>query len=177
MNPALLLANFERLADAPDAIPRLRRFILDLAVRGKLVEQDTDDEPASELLKRITAERARLVQAGEIRKPRMLPPVDEPPFNIPTSWRWTRMRQVTSDRGQKVPDKAFTYIDVTAIDKAAGVVAKAKVLGPADAPSRARKITRKDDVIYSCVRPYLLNVAVVDDDFVPDPSQAPLSLF
>jgi type I restriction enzyme S subunit len=43
------------------------------------------------------------------------------------------------------------------------------VLDPADAPSRARKITRKDDVIYSCVRPYLLNVAVVDDDFVPEP--------
>ena len=57
MSPDRLLAHFERLADAPDAIPRLRRFILDLAVRGKLVEQDPNDEPASELLKRIAAER------------------------------------------------------------------------------------------------------------------------
>ena len=45
MNPTQLLAHFDRISDAPDAIPRLRRFILDLAVRGKLVEQDPRDEP------------------------------------------------------------------------------------------------------------------------------------
>ncbi len=50
MNPAQLLVHFDRLAEAPDAVPRLRRFILDLAVRGKLVEQDPKDEPAAELL-------------------------------------------------------------------------------------------------------------------------------
>ncbi len=61
MNPELLLAHFDRISDAPDAIPRLRRFILDLAVRGKLVEQDPNDEPASELVKRIETEKARLV--------------------------------------------------------------------------------------------------------------------
>ena len=66
MNPTPLLTHFDRLSEAPDAIPRLRRFILDLAVRGKLVEQDPNDEPAAELLKRIAAEKARLVQAGEI---------------------------------------------------------------------------------------------------------------
>ena len=60
MNPAQLLAHFDRISEAPDAIPRLRRFILDLAVRGKLVEQDPRDEPASELLKRIEAERVQL---------------------------------------------------------------------------------------------------------------------
>ena len=52
MNAEHLLTHFDRIADAPDAIPRLRRFILDLAVRGKLVPQDPNDEPASELLKR-----------------------------------------------------------------------------------------------------------------------------
>ena len=46
MNAEHLLTHFDRLADAPDAIPRLRRFILDLAVRGKLVEQDPEDGPA-----------------------------------------------------------------------------------------------------------------------------------
>ncbi len=49
--------HFDRIAEAPDAVPRLRRFILDLAVRGKLVEQDPNDEPASELLKRIQPEQ------------------------------------------------------------------------------------------------------------------------
>ena len=73
MNAKQLLTHFDRITDAPDAIPRLRRFILDLAVRGKLVEQDPEDEPAGELLKRIAAKKKRLVEAGEIRKPKRLP--------------------------------------------------------------------------------------------------------
>jgi type I restriction enzyme, S subunit len=62
MNAERLLAHYEQIADAPDAIARLRRFILDLAARGKLVPQDPNDEPASELLKRIA--REELDQAG-----------------------------------------------------------------------------------------------------------------
>jgi hypothetical protein len=154
MNAERVLAHYERIADAPDAIARLRRFVLDLAVRGKLVQQDPNDEPASELLKRIAQEKARLVKAGEIRKPKTLPAVDEAPFDIPAASRWNRIREVTSDRGQTVPDTRFTYIDVTAIDKEKGIVAEPKVLAAKEAPSRARKITRKGDVIYSCVRPH-----------------------
>ena len=169
MNAERLLALYDRVADAPDAVPRLRRFVLDLAVRGRLVEQDPADEPASELLKRIAAEKARLVKAGEIRKRKTLPPVEEPPFDIPENWSWRPIREITSDRGQKVPDATLTYIDVTAIDKENGIVVDPKILEPSEAPSRARKITRKDDVIYSCVRPYLLNVAVIEQDFDPSP--------
>ena len=164
-----LLAMYDRVAGAEDAIPRLRRFVLDLAVRGKLVEQDAADEPASELVKRIEAEKARLVKAGEIRKPKKLQEIQEPPFNIPSSWVWKPIRQLTSDRGQTVPNAPFTYIDVSAINKEAGVIEATAVLDPSDAPSRARKITRKGDVIYSCVRPYLLNVAVVEEEFSPAP--------
>ena len=53
MKPAQLLEHFDRLSEAPGAVPRLRRFILDLAVRGKLVAQDANDESATELLERI----------------------------------------------------------------------------------------------------------------------------
>lgn len=169
MNAEGLLDHYERIADAPDAISRLRRFILDLAVRGKLLPQDPNDEPASELLTRIADEKARLVKAGEIKKPKVLPSVEEPPFDLPQNWRWTPIREVASDRGQEIPRSTFTYIDVTAIDKEAGVVADPKVLEASEAPSRARKITRKGDVIYSCVRPYLLNVAVIETDFDPPP--------
>ncbi len=169
MNAERLLALYEKVAEAPDAIVRLRRFVLDLAVRGKLVAQDPTDEPASELLKRIAAEKARLVKAGEIRKPKALPPVDDEPFDLPSNWRWVRIREVTSDRGQRIPDGDFTYIDVTAINKEAGVVAEPNVLTKDEAPSRARKIAAKGDVLYSCVRPYLLNVAVLDQDFDPAP--------
>ena len=169
MNAGRLLAHYEKIADAPDAIPRLRRFILDLAVRGKLVEQNPNDEPASELLKRIASEKARLVKAGQIKATKALPPVDEPPFEVPKTWLWARIRQTSSDRGQKVPEADFTYIDVTSIDKENGVVASPKVVPVSKAPSRARKLVRKGDVVYSCVRPYLLNVAVVDDAFDPPP--------
>ena len=97
MTPDRLLAQYENIADAPDAIPRLRRFILDLAVRGKLVPQDPIDEPASELLKRIAAEKARLVKAEKIRKEKPLSPVDEDAaFEIPPTWRWTRLGIVAS---------------------------------------------------------------------------------
>jgi type I restriction enzyme S subunit len=169
MNADRLLAHYEQIADTPDSIARLRRLILDLAVRGKLVPQDPNDEPASELLKRIAVEKTRLVKAGEIRKPKALPEVESPPFDLPHNWCWTPIREVTSDRGQEIPQSKFTYIDVTAIDKEVGVVADPKVLEASEAPSRARKITRKGDVIYSCVRPYLLNVAVIETDFAPPP--------
>ncbi len=96
MNPAQLLAHFDRLAESPDAIPRLRRFLLDLAVRGKLVEQEPGDEPASELLKRIQTEKARLVSGGEIKKEKSLPAIegDEIPFELPIGWEWERLGNI-----------------------------------------------------------------------------------
>ena len=169
MSIKTLFTHFNRLIQTPESLQRLRRFILDLAVRGKLVPQDPDDEPAAELLKRIAEEKARMEKTGEIKKPRRLPSIDEIPYPLPPSWRWTRIRGITSDRGQCVPETTFTYIDVTSIDKENGKVDEPKVLQANEAPSRARKIVQKGDVIYSCVRPYLLNVAVLDDDFDPKP--------
>jgi type I restriction enzyme, S subunit len=171
MSRELLLAHFDRIGDTPNAVPRLRHFILDLAARGLLVEQDSSDVPAFELLKKIQAEKERLIEAGETRRARPMPPVegDEVPFAAPAGWEWTRIRQVTSDRGQKIPDRDFTYIDVTSIDKEVGCVADAKVVAAADAPSRARKVVHRGDVLYSCVRPYLLNVAVIDNEIAPPP--------
>ena len=90
MNADRLLAHYEKIVDAPDTIARLRRFILDLAVRGKLVEQDPEDESAAELLKQIAAEKVRLVKAGEIRNPRDLDDGEDivAPFDIPRKWQW-----------------------------------------------------------------------------------------
>ena len=98
MNAGELLAHYERVADAPDSVARLRRFVLDLAVRGKLVEQDPADEPASELLRRIADEKARLVKAGEIRKPKRLTPLslDQLAFPLPRSWNWAQLGEVTT---------------------------------------------------------------------------------
>ena len=95
MNPNWLLKHFDQISEAPDAVPRLRRFILDLAVRGKLVEQNPEDEPASELLKRIQVERARLVNAGSMRNQKVQPMKEERiPFSIPANWTWAQIAQV-----------------------------------------------------------------------------------
>lgn len=95
--------NWQRLANHFDllfsgpmgawAIDRLKDTILQLAVMGKLVPQNPDDEPASELLKRIDDEKARLVKEGKIKKPKKLPPVsdDEKPFELPQGWEWVRL--------------------------------------------------------------------------------------
>lgn len=73
MNAERLLAQYEKFADAPDAIGRLRRFVLDLAVRGKLVPQDPNDEPASELLKLIAKEKALLGINDRLRSSTLRP--------------------------------------------------------------------------------------------------------
>ena len=152
-----------------DQIRVLRQNVLNLAVRGKLTKQKPGEETAAELLKRLVARKGRQEKISKARKQKSLPPVTEPPFHIPESWLWVRIREVTSDRGQMIPDARFTYIDVTAIDKNNGVINGPKVLLPQEAPSRARKIVRQGDVIYSCVRPYLLNVAIIEDDYDPAP--------
>lgn len=95
MNAARLLALYEQVAEARDAIPRLRRFVLDLAVRGKLVAQDPRDEPASELLKRIAAEKARL----QIKYSDLPLGDDEVPFELPAGWSWTRVGEICSKTG------------------------------------------------------------------------------
>lgn len=88
MNAERLLQHYEQIADAPDAIARLRRFILDLAVRGKLVPQDPADEPALKLLKRIAkAKLERKRNTGDARiKITPDPDPDELGMPIPTGW-------------------------------------------------------------------------------------------
>ncbi|HCI6552804.1 TPA: restriction endonuclease subunit S [Klebsiella quasipneumoniae subsp. quasipneumoniae] len=80
-------------------IKKLRELILELAVRGKLVPQDPNDEPASELLKRIAAEKAELVKLGKIKKPKPLPEIseEEKPFELPVGWEWVRLEDVTDN--------------------------------------------------------------------------------
>jgi len=117
MNAERLLAHYERISDAPDAMARLRRFILDLAVRGKLVSQNWKDEPASELLKRIAAEKARLLKAGEIRTPKWTSAGSEPPFPIPANWRWSQIAEVgvLNPRNEAPDDAKVSFVPMPLI--------------------------------------------------------------
>jgi type I restriction enzyme S subunit len=93
----LWLQHLDLIAAAPDGVKRLRELILELAVRGKLVPQDPNDEPASELLKRIQAEKARLVAEGKIKKDKPLPTIgeEEKPFELPVGWQWVRVGEIS----------------------------------------------------------------------------------
>lgn len=158
---------FDVLLDAPQGIPQLRDLILQTAIQGKLVAQDPNDEAASVLLDRLeNGDRTNT----RSRKRQFLSEQTELPYEVPSSWQWTTLSQVGHEWGQKKPNVEFTYIDVAAIDNERGLITDAvKQLKPAEAPSRARKIVRPGTLIYSTVRPYLLNIGIVEREYSPEP--------
>ena len=85
----------------------LREKILDLAMHGKLVPQDPNDEPASVLLEKIKAEKEQLIKEKKIKKSKPLAPItdDEKPFDIPDSWEWVRLGDVGLLKNGKTPKK------------------------------------------------------------------------
>ncbi len=91
-------------------IKKLRELILELAVRGKLVPQDPNDEPASELLKRIAVEKAELVKQGKIKKQKPLPEIseDEKPYELPEGWEWVRLGNVGVCSTGKTPSTSVS---------------------------------------------------------------------
>lgn len=107
MTAESLLDSLETLADAPGGIDHLRELVLHLAVRGRLVAQRPTDEPADALLEQLEAGRARMIEEGEINKPRH--PIGEPirvaPFRIPDSWAWLRIGDVGAVVGGGTPKK------------------------------------------------------------------------
>lgn len=90
----------------------LKKSILQYAMQGKLVAQDPNDEPASELLKRIKAEKDQLIKDGKIKKEKSLPPIaeDEIPFELPQGWEWVRLGEIGDWGSGSTPNKArFDY--------------------------------------------------------------------
>lgn len=169
MNAERLLAYYERIADAPGAISRLRRFILDLAVRGKLVPQASTDEPVSELLKRIAKEKARLAKAGEIRKPPVLTGIGgaETRFALPSTWAWVRVGDIFDyDAGTKRDPKELLQdrwlLELEDIEKDTSTVLER--LRASDRESLSAKSEFKvGDILYGKLRPYLNKVVVADE--------------
>ena len=176
---------------------QLKNSILQMAVQGKLVPQDPNDEPASVLLERIRAEKEKLIKGCEelvkamfkkennpsviFRGADNLPyekigkndPVciaDEVPFEIPESWEWVRLGNLTYNHGQKKPSSEFCYIDIGSIDNQhQRLNEKETIVAPENAASRARKIVKTGDILYSTVRPYLHNMCIIDREFTKEP--------
>lgn len=112
--------NFDLLADAPNGVKKLRELILQLAVQGKLVPQDSTDEPASVLLEKIKAERERLIKEKKIRNLKPLLPIEtgEIPYELPSGWLWTRLGNLVVSYQDDIVDgpfgsnlKASEYVD------------------------------------------------------------------
>ena len=149
---------------------KLRQKILDLAIHGKLVPQDPNDEPASVLLERIKAEKEQLIKEGKIKRQKKSASSDTShygnnvPFEIPEGWVWISGKDLflpmrsTSPSGEK-----FSYIDIDAIDNKKNI-AYPKIILTESAPSRASRYTQYGDTLFSMVRPYLKNIAKVQTE-------------
>ncbi len=111
---ARIADHFNTLFTTEWSIDQLKQTILQLAVMGKLVPQDLNDEPASELVKKIAAEKAKLVKDKKIKKPKALPPIteDKQSFTAPEGWEWVRLQDISEyiQRG-----KGPKYSDVGAV--------------------------------------------------------------
>ena len=158
--------------------------ILDLAIRGKLVPQDPDDEPASVLLERLRAEKEELIKQGKIKRDKkesiifkgddnsyyekignnMVCIDKEIPFNLPDAWIWCRGYSCFSGMDAKKPSgEYFDYIDIDSIDNKAHKINKPKHLAVKNAPSRASRAVKTGSVLFSFVRPYLENIAYINE--------------
>lgn len=167
-----VLENFKVIFSSKEKIREFRGFILNLAFQGRLAPQDPDDEPVRELIKMINQEKEKLIRENKIKRSASVPAISENefPFGLPKGWEWIRLRDTSYNLGQKTPNGNFHYIDVGSIDNLSGKLNKGdNILTPEEAPSRARKIVAKGSVIYSTVRPYLLNVAIIEREFDAEP--------
>ena len=133
-------------------IKQAKSKILDLAIHGKLVQQDPNDEPASELLKRINPK-------AEIT-------CDTPQYGkLPKGWCLIQGKYLYKPmKSTKPKGSFFNYIDIDSIDNAKQSIDCVKVVKTENAPSRASRHTQKGDIVFSMVRPYLKNIAIVPDN-------------
>ena len=130
-------------------IKHTKSKILDLAIHGKLVPQDPNDEPAIDLLKRIN--------------PDFTPCDNGHSEKLPQNWCWTKGKFIFSPMKSARPTgEMFRYIDIDSIDNTRQTVKEIKVIKTINAPSRASRHTQKGDIIFSMVRPYLRNIAKID---------------
>ncbi len=147
----------------------LREKILDLAMRGKLVKQDPNDEPASVLLEKIKAEKAELVKEGKIKKSKALPEItdDEKPFDIPDSWEWVHVKDVTTIGN-------FNSISPKNINQGENLIELADIESNTGRLLNFEKVTsevgsnkyqyNQGEVLFAKLRPYLRKVLIAPND-------------
>ena len=167
-----------------DINTRLKKSILQEAIQGKLVPQIAEEGTAQELLEQIKKEKQKLVKEGKLKKSTLSDSVifrgddnryyekigkkcvditEQIPFDLPDSWSWARGKSVFMPMESTKPSSDFVYIDVDAVNNRLNIIDKPKKVRIENAPSRATRKLHKNDLLFSMVRPYLKNIALVDD--------------
>lgn len=164
-------------------IKKLRELILDLAVRGLLVPQSTNDESAITIIKRILDTKTKLIKDGKLKKQKALPDISdrEIPFTLPNQWRWARLGEITSygitDKVEADQLDGNTWVlELEDIEKETSRILKRKRLSERAFRS-SKNIFIKGDVLYGKLRPYLDKVVVADEDGVCTTEIVPLHAF
>ena len=162
-----LFEHYERLIDAPDAVPKLRKMIVDLAVCGKLVEQDSKDESAEHLLARINKEKQKLISLGVARKQNIYSDnIVETLSPLPSSWKWVVIDDVFLydagiKRNPETLDANSWLLELEDIEKDSE-----RLLNRVRVREREAKSTKSEfqtnDILYGKLRPYLNKVLVAD---------------
>ena len=138
--------------DLQATIKQTKSKILDLAIHGKLVPQDPNDEPASELLKRINPAAEITCDNGQYGK-------------MPKGWCLVTGTSLFKQmKSAKPKGELFKYIDIDSVDNKSNIVSSIKEIPTIEAPSRASRYTEKGDVVFSMVRPYLRNIARITEN-------------
>ena len=139
-------------AELQTSIKQAKSKILDLAIHGKLVPQNPNDEPASKLLKRINPKAEITCDNGQYGK-------------VPNGWCLATGASLFKQMKSTKPyGEVFKYIDIDSIDNKSNIIASIKRIPTIEAPSRASRYTEKGDVVFSMVRPYLKNIAQITED-------------
>ena len=179
---------------------RLKKSILQEAVRGKLVPQDPSDEPAEALLERIRAEKQRLIKEGKIKKDKHESVIfrrdnshyekldgvercidDELPFEIPENWCWARLGSISSyaETKQKInaanADSDIWGLDLEDIEKGGRLIER-KTVGERKAIGD-KTVFSKGDILYSKLRPYLLKILVAPECGICTPEIVPFQMY
>ena len=181
---------------------QLKNSILQMAVQGKLVPQDPNDEPASVLLERIRAEKEQLIKQKKIKKEKNpsyifrgadntpyekignnepVSIADEVPFEIPDAWEWVRLGTISTyaETKQKVnaqnANPSIWGLDLEDIEKG-GRLISCKTVGERKAVGD-KTVFFKGDILYSKLRPYLLKILVAPDDGICTPEIVPFRVY
>ena len=164
----------------------LKKSILQEAIQGKLVPQIAGEGTAHELLEQIKAEKLNLVKKGKLKKTALNDSVifrgddnkyyeqvgksvadisEQIPFDIPETWSWSRGKSIFLPMESEKPKNDFVYIDVDAVNNKKYIIDNPKHITTENAPSRASRKLHENDVLFSMVRPYLKNIALVTNEY------------